>query len=711
MKYLTTVLVLTYFAMGCSEFSPSGEFLSTRNPSNQFISDATYLENKDDFPTELTGEKAGVAVAAKISFPVKVQELNEEDLFISNGRIKKGSFERVDTKSFSVIVIPVEFGDVTIQVPAGVVTAVVRNKQNAMSQKLVVNFTDVELDSSLKLQDIPVATREASDPTKLVMIIDDSQSRAGDQQRLAANLAKTLDDLKDKNVEVFAYSTTMFSYAGMPMRDKRYAGSYHGVEGSYTTGLHLNSHNYHYFQGTGTKHPALSVNASFIKNLANSKEIVPFKPGLLFDHDSILETYHIGKSAFSSDLATDRRSIQFSPVKDFTDDAAKAAQKDKLAAVQKAISEFGENGSSREFPLCTLLMAIMNTGDHKIFSKNDKVAFMLITDEDQTSVDCPVGYSSDAHRGEYLAAAAGVRYLAYYVNFDHVRTKDDGTTYIAPWAPYVRAHRTCGDDPSLCENLAYGKYRPCNESEYEKATSTSNMKKWLAASGGKVHSCRARLLRTYPKYATIKYESSLSAESRNFTVKESTGDRLVTDQTLLEYLQSIIPSKERYVLDGHVHLNKNSMLNEKNKKFLFAPGVAEAGGLGNLIKSKADNLFGKNNYVITAISNKGSENPVDCTNAERESSEINKIADKSISICKDDYSEIFDWFNAFVKNEAQPLYVLPDYVGELLSVKLSGSDNALTPANYTFEDGKLTFTNPSILQFGNGEKFTIKYRE
>lgn len=706
MKYFGIILSMVSL-VSCSNFSPSGEFLSTRKPSDQFVSDATYLENKDNFPTELTGEKADVAVAAKISFPVKVQDLKEEDILVTNGRIKSGSFERVDTKNFSVIVIPVEFGDVSIQVPAGVVTAVVRNKQNAASEKLTINFTDVELDSSLKLQDIPVATQEASEPTKLVMIIDNSASRAGDQGRLAENLRASLESLKDRNVEVFAYSTSLFDSSSIRGENPSAAGRYVGYNHTFTPGVGISRYMAH-LKGSYSSYAraVLGSNATFIKNTSAGPVSTPFKrqsPRIFYQHDEIIEEYFLRPSAAPDSFKSSLGGVRFSPADPSN------LQQDKLDALKDLIASFGENGSTNELPLCTLAMTLVDAGEHQILGNGDKVAFMIVTDEDQSAIEeCPVGYRSKVQDKGFVTVQPGISYLGFYVEYLRTVGGDNGATSQSPYTVGVSSVTRCiVDGENICTPGMVDRKRACTQDEYDRYTKSAKVQ-------GPVLSCSARIVSgaASTKAKWIRNDKTYNIHSTNFDIKEGDSVSTITDKTLVEYLRD--QQSAGYMFRDAIQFGRTSSFTQSDAELVKLAGVKEAGGLGKLIKAKADAMFGKSNYIVTAISNKGAANPNKdlCTAKESsESLEINQIADRSISICKNDYGEIFDWFNNFVKNEAQPVYELPDYVADLLSVKLSGSQNALTPANYIFEDGKLTFTNPSILKFGNGEKFTIKYRE
>ena len=175
----------------------------------------------------------------------------------------------------------------------------------------------------------------------------------------------------------------------------------------------------------------------------------------------------------------------------------------------------------------------------------------------------------------------------------------------------------------------------------------------------------------------------------------------ITGVPLNEYLQSR-QIENRFWFQSGIQFD-NGTFTETDRQFITLPGVEEAGGLSNLIKNKADSLL--DTYAITAISNKGASNGTCPTNLhftqsefnQRESKEINKLADASISICENDYTAIFDWFNVFVKNEADPVYDLSSQVKELVGVKLAGSDNFLTENMYTFENGILTFKDLSLI--------------
>ncbi len=717
-KIYLTILTI-YLCVSCS----GSDFTSPRNGGADAINEGDYLAERGSFPTELKGEKVNVRVEGTITFPVGVKDIDPSNLIITNGRLKE--LTRIDKNSFTVVLIPILKGDVTVQVPAGVVKSTFLDKPNEASNKITVNFKDYEVDSTLNTLSIPVATQPTSDPTKLVMIIDDSGSRVGDQARLAENLANSLESLKNKNVEVFAYSTTPFNDSSLASTQRRFvydhAGRYQAVDNFITYGF-----SYHHSK-TGDdifysklSKAALTTTAHFIKNLANGpvSDLVTRDNGVLFDHDQISEKYHLAKSVFSSEDSTSLGSINF------ISNDNEAIRNSKIAAVSDAIKEFGTNGSDNELPLCTLLATLTNDGPNKIFSSDDRVAFMLVTDEDQTSVKCPVGFTSNYTKQEFVKTNIQIKYLAFYVKYDGLFSEDNGTTEVRTGTPNVGSNRACNpeDGSKPCANLIVGdkdggNRRPCTTAEYSKYTNASSVTKNIAPDG-KIHECYALLL-TLPATTDvkIKFDANLTGESTDFVGLNKDGvEEVITSQTLSSYILENDPKIKTYEIhdDAVGFVNDNSRYLQTSAKVEFIAGVEEAGGIVNLIKNKAAATLKDGKYVITAISNKGSANSNKDTCGVKEESEsktINELADLSISICDNDYTPIFDWFNNFAKNEAIVTYQLPDDLEDFVGVSINGSEELLMENYYTIEGKTLTFKDKNMLDFSNGEALFIRYRK
>ena len=554
------------------------------------------------------------------------------------------------------------------------------------------------------------------------MIIDNSDSRAGDQARIAENLRSSLESLRDKNVEVFAYSTTLVDSKTTPYtQNPGAAGRYYGYNYTFMGGLSFSSLGYYarsIVSSLGlltsygvSANSALRSETYFIKNTPNGPErtLVTARPQI-YAHDEVVEKYFLSPSVAPVDFKSSLGGINLSSG-DSLD-----LQQQKINAVSDMIRDFGAGGSVTERPLCTLAMSLLNDGPNKIFEKGDKVAFMIITDEDQaTSVDCPVGYSAKVETKEFVKASPRINYLLYYVQWDK-SISSDGVVRVENIETPTQAKFDCLHDGSQCHQLLGGseiKERECTAEEYNDSSITGH-----TLITGPVTYCSLRLVggaaggvgRTL-----LKNNQNYLLDTEDFEAQIDGEVQLINGKELATFLQEQ-QTVDHFWFQSGIQVDGSGTFTETDKELLTLSGVEEAGGLANLIRNKANTLL--DTYAVTTISNKGSKNPTCPANVgisqtdfnAKESIEINKLSDISISICENDYKEVFDWFNNFVKNEADLEYDLSENVTELVGVKLAGSENFLTENMYTFESGILTFTDKSLLKFGNGEKFTVKFR-
>jgi hypothetical protein len=152
-----------------------------------------------------------------------------------------------------------------------------------------------------------------------------------------------------------------------------------------------------------------------------------------------------------------------------------------------------------------------------------------------------------------------------------------------------------------------------------------------------------------------------------------------------------------------------ALTSQTSAGFIGIAGVAEAGGLGNLIKAKANNLFGPNGYQINAIANLGPANPAGCSAlVASESKDVIAISDKKLSICETNYDSAFSWFELFAKFNPQSEYVLSSAVREVVSVKLSHQTDHLLPSQYSFVGGVLKI-NKELLRLDSAVE--VWYRD
>lgn len=178
--------------------------------------------------------------------------------------------------------------------------------------------------------------READ--VKVVLIIDNSESMAEEQDRMATGIARMLDSLRSiphLGVEFFLYSTDGVAFTS---RDKPTVDDI-----SYT------------IWEDGTRHEDAARPPSFSQ------------PYTLYQEHPLLPPYNGGGRLLFASSATDAEFMDL---------------RDRLTSAVRAM---GIAGSTQEAGLCSMGQVILGYGDNAILDEGDTAAFILLTDADEWS--------------------------------------------------------------------------------------------------------------------------------------------------------------------------------------------------------------------------------------------------------------------------------------------------------------------------------------
>jgi hypothetical protein len=185
----------------------------------------------------------------------------------------------------------------------------------------------------------------------------------------------------------------------------------------------------------------------------NGAWIVPTSALLDFVPEAAETRFVINRSAFNSSDGA----LQFT-------DAMTADQFAAMKAKLKQEIIIGDRGNPEEMPLCTLAALLQNDGPNNIFASKDRVAFVIISDEGQTTklAACPSGHRMTS--ASINQNAKGVGYALQSTVIMDYQAKCHSTandTYCGqqPWIQ--RQHTSCKTTP-LCERTVLNGYAPCS---------------------------------------------------------------------------------------------------------------------------------------------------------------------------------------------------------------------------------------------------------
>ena len=510
-------------------------------------------------------------------------------------------------------------------------------------------------DSSLALQsEIPVVFETVSDPIKLVLVVDDSMSMASKQQQLSQGLEKTFAKLRNKNVTVYLYSSSLFA-TGFKFFNTNYVNLYRYRAAGSTDAFMNWGGIYIPNDLSKSQRPSLDVEATLSRGGVWSAAL---STQLDFIPDEALTKFVIAKSAF----ATTDGSIVF---KANLSDADFKKAMDQL----KAQVLIGETGASEERTLCTLASLLQNEGKNKLFAAGDRTAFLLISDEDQSTVpgNCP--YTVQTSIKKYDTVRASAYHRETYVIMDYGRRCDNDSSgasvycFNQPWAQHI--HTSCSTN-ALCDQTrpADGKQYDCSDAQKaDYITWFNNTYKTQLASGTMKFDGTTRCIAVNDYYIRLGTEV-VAIGSTKSTAFVKNG---VTYATLVDYFKSKFPND---IFNGEVWFDTN--IGAPTSVQTSLPGLGKAADLPMWIRDKAKNLFGADNFVISSIANLGAKNPVGCNlDLASESKQIQQVSDFTSSVCAPDYTENLKWLEQFTSKKIIREYALdPAYVGDAYVVKL-----------------------------------------
>jgi hypothetical protein len=551
--------------------------------------------------------------------------------------------------------------------------------------------------TSLQLFSERITELPTSYPTKLVLIVDDSSSMDDKQAKLADALKDGLRALKGRSVEVFLYSTTQVGPSSFDEQAKlqnamlqgtevgifrNYVGTYATGIGKKLTGRYLSEY---------VANPGSSFNLSTKPFLA--REIAFVRDGRLVSPDltkgfagsGVYEKYIAGPSRFSS------QTIKIKP---------EMADEEFEATISRIASEvkIGSKGASNaELPLCTLATLLMNEGPSRPFAEGDKVAFLILTDEDQANLDCLYEYRSEVRVRSINWIHPKHRYEQALLGYQ-VRCDSQGSNRWCDDRANFPLRTSCRDEQGNVTCAASG-VRDCSAAEYQEATEVLMKSLAQQIKNGTARlrpeslplECKIQARHNNQNYGPLNpfrgflSDSTTKCSDRIFRVYASMNQPAKFDviempegKTVKDYLQEINPTAA--VDFCYEDVSSHETTKETLNSF---PGVVakDQQSLLSFIRKSLAEKFSPGNAQILLIGNLGAQNPPECSALTTAASTLIRqlSGERSISICEPSYARAIRQFEHFAKFTPRTEYALPFDPRGIVNIAIKKKDGTETP--------------------------------
>ncbi|MEY4632353.1 MAG: hypothetical protein RIQ81_2473 [Pseudomonadota bacterium] len=510
---------------------------------------------------------------------------------------------------------------------------------------------------------------DTSEPLKLVLIVDDSSSMVPKQQLLAKALDSAMESVRGKNVTVYLYSSSIFNrtfkFFGTNYLNN-YVLKHLPLGNTFATwpGLHYSEILSDTLKPSLAFIPTVRKGGIWITATSNELDFVP---------EEAMTKFVINQSGFTSQDGTLK----------FTDNMS--AQ--DFAAVRSKLKQeiiLGDRGNPEEMPLCAMAAMLDNDGPNKIFASKDRVAFLIISDEDQTSRLLPCPYANKQTVLAYQNTNAIARSLQTVVTMNY-QAKCDSTVndgYCDRQPSLQRLQKRCKIN-SLCDPS-----KPMNSHE---ACTTEQRADYLQyfrqTYAAEIQSGKYRLSDNDTCNTVLQWShqvgSSVPVEWNNINPAPFIYQGK-TYPSVVDYFKEVYPDD---IFSGEVWFS--TWYGQQKGGFINYDGVTNAGDLPALLRTRAVNLFGPGNFTVSVIGNTGAGNASGCAvDPSAESKILFSAADSRSSVCEADYSKGLAWLQGFASKKLFRSYQVPaKYVASeyQLLIAADGKESVLGPDQYTYD--------------------------
>jgi hypothetical protein len=544
---------------------------------------------------------------------------------------------------------------------------------------------------------IDLKFEDTTEPLKLVLIIDDSSSMVPKQKIFADALEKALDTLRGKNVTIYLYSTSIFANK-YEFFGTNYLNHYTMIQmpldNSSSFAVWPGMHYANILSTTAKPSfdilPRLKKGASWIQPRSKNIDFIP---------DEAESKFVINRSAF--DTASGAIA--------FTDNMTSAAFS-ALKSAMKPQLILGDRGHPEEMPLCTLTALLSNEGPNKIFSSGDRVAFVLISDEDHTTDPglpvCPSSHKMTVTPKETTDVIAkrlvNTVYMDYQAKCDN--TQNDG--YCSNQPQLRKWHTGCHSNP-LCNARTpiMDTWQTCsNEQKSDYLAYFSGTFGTQLASGmyriDPDSECKANLHYSHVNspFVSVKWDN---LNPKPFSWENSSYDSIV------DYFSQTFPNEN---FNGELRINP--FFGTQKGEFIGINGVSTPQDLPQWIRKKSLDLFGQGNFTISVIGNTGHSDNPDCkTDRNAKSDILFSIADTKSSICEKDYTSSLTWMNIFASKKLwrtyaiDPKFLETDYE---LFIAIGDRQSKLETNQYSYDPSKSMLTLNTNIPFQSGARLVAR---
>jgi hypothetical protein len=602
-------------------------------------------------------------------------------------------------------------GTTRIFVPAGVAQNPNSLRFNMMSNIVEFDFAPTVVAADYKTFSFTVDEIGKVAPVDLVLIVDDSHSMEPYQERLGIAMRDAVAQLKGRDLRVFLYSTTQVGLNTVHRQSNFFNNGvavHHNYTGSYATAVNQKTRGLYfggYINNIGTyqnqsKAPALSRRTFFVKKGVASA----FNPLEFFDHDEIHEVFGIGPSAFDTKEG----------VLTFDKAMEDKVYQDQLNKLRDQIRLGSKGASNGELPLCTLAHYLMADGPYADGNNTRKKAFVLLSDEDQSNLACLKGFFSRQQRPAWVRMYPNVYYYETRVDLD-MRGDQGSQSYVKRVIQLDRKADCIEGSTNRCTEK--GKLVDCTASETE-AAYTRIQQIHVSRFGDGTYRIPAtkkcqihvrHIDRNFPAQFNpgILVKNGTKCDDSSFIRQGADGSEVQVNESLRNYFIKTYPQfdflPEACNLDPFSHIQSDA-------RFLHLDLSAYEQSVSKLIRSKADQRFGRSNYLFATIGNLGDGNPSNCEALPHErSTSLLELADKdhTLSICHSAYTPLVSWINRFVLYSPRKEYSLPITGDNILAVRFKGNTQQFLPDQYDIKDGMIHFKTDSLKK---GDEVEVLWR-
>ncbi|MCH2534118.1 MAG: hypothetical protein MK008_06735 [Bdellovibrionales bacterium] len=411
---------------------------------------------------------------------------------------------------------------------------------------------------------------------------------------------------------------------------------------------------------------------------------------------------------------------------------------DKITSVIS--DEIGIHGDSKERGLCTLSRTLFDKGNNQFLSAGDNVLFLVVTDENDESETANSCYSKlvkkrdcDAKYGTYYsynqcdqsntAECDRVKYRVWAVDaLQKVSRRKiwatcenryiaDGTELVETSTEYT--YRDVHD--KSCSEIPFGE-GICNADDITRVREKTS----CSTEEEVITSCKTSCYE-YNSYSTEYNDYNKDTLGKNLMFNSFTTSGGNTYSNLIEYMEAKHPDREfnttEYRRYGYKEATRCDELPYEYSSYQEDMGFSpETTSLKDVIKMKADSMFGADGYSLSLIINdKELNEQVGCAlqGAQSFGTEYLNLANDLYipggvsSICSADYSSALNNVGAFaqkVANESFKTLVLSpgEQLIRITGINKTGETYTLsTPEDYIVNGLVITFTDSFVAKNTN----------